>query len=798
MSSRSGSLLRAYRSVPGLLADLLLLLLLSLPAIVPLAAEGFLWGHDFEDPPWRSLAIAQSLAEGILFPRWSSDLYAGYGFPIFNFYAPLSYYPAAILTLLAPIGQLDASKITFALALVASGVGAYLLAHELLRHRGAALLAGVLYLYSPAVIGDVYVRANLAGTVSLALLPYVVYAFARLLERPTPALSGVTGLLLGVLILTHNINSAIGLGMMGVYAAFHYLFRRDFRSLPLLLLSLSLGVGLSAALWLPAAGEIGLTRGGDYPLGPHFIDPLGGGHGMYGSDEFLQTSWGPFDLHPAYPYGLPPYKLGLIQGALLLVAGIMLLVSRKRPLPVVSLYAATLLLYYFHTSWSRWLWDGVEAMKLMEFPWRLVRPAGLPLAVAGGWAILQVPRCWRRWLMPSVALVSVLSAMWLAPTDMKTFPFGPVTPEGLISWQAKAATRIGTQVQGQFLPLVVQWEGMGPGSLLSRYGQSYPPEGWAADTAYLPRDAKAWVLSTRKGQNWMEAKVEAAEPTRVSFRTIYFTGWTAYVDGQKVPIEPSSWTEYEEKRRAALGVCQVEVPEGTHLVTLLFEDTPVRIYGNRLSQFSLLVAGLLLLSPLWWKGRAWNRKGLVAAVVLVCVAAVSVNSLLTSITGTVRAQEWVKNGTVFDLLVEAEGKRMRLLAPEGRPADDFIHLRSFTLRGDTRSILYMHPPGSASRGVWVPSGARLEYTVGMDEGVWDKTTDGVEFRIAVREGERLTPVAARRVDPKSQPSDRGWISGSVDLSQFAHRTVELVISTDSVGASDFDWGGWATARIAIE
>ena len=85
----------------------------------------------------------------------------------------------------------------------------------------------------------------------------------------------------------------------------------------------------------------------------------------------------------------------------------------------------------------------------------------------------------------------------------------------------------------------------------------------------------------------------------------------------------------------------------------------------------------------------------------------------------------------------------------------------------------------------------------MDPEVWDKSSDGVEFRVAIREGSKLATIVARRVSPKSEPRDREWISGTVDLAQFANRSVEIVLSTDPMASADYDWGGWATARIAI-
>ena len=32
------------------------------------------------------------MAEGAVYPRWVPEFYYGYGYPLFNYYAPLSYY----------------------------------------------------------------------------------------------------------------------------------------------------------------------------------------------------------------------------------------------------------------------------------------------------------------------------------------------------------------------------------------------------------------------------------------------------------------------------------------------------------------------------------------------------------------------------------------------------------------------------------------------------------------------------------------------------------------------------------
>src|SRR5919201_5615183 len=46
---------------------------------------------------YRLVELDHLIAQGIWYPRWAPDFVFGFGYPIFNFYAPLSYYLAAPL-----------------------------------------------------------------------------------------------------------------------------------------------------------------------------------------------------------------------------------------------------------------------------------------------------------------------------------------------------------------------------------------------------------------------------------------------------------------------------------------------------------------------------------------------------------------------------------------------------------------------------------------------------------------------------------------------------------------------------
>ncbi|HQM15052.1 MAG TPA: hypothetical protein PK832_11455, partial [Anaerolineae bacterium] len=70
-----------------------------LPAVQPLL-QGRLPRFDAVFHLYRLAQLERALLHGRLFPRWFPDLGLGYGFPLFNYYAPLSYYLALPLRLL--------------------------------------------------------------------------------------------------------------------------------------------------------------------------------------------------------------------------------------------------------------------------------------------------------------------------------------------------------------------------------------------------------------------------------------------------------------------------------------------------------------------------------------------------------------------------------------------------------------------------------------------------------------------------------------------------------------------------
>ncbi|MDH7474249.1 MAG: hypothetical protein QHJ74_09610, partial [Anaerolineae bacterium] len=161
------------RGVPGWV----LVLLLALPAIHPSLRPELPRGGDTGLHLYRLVELDHCLRQGLLFPRWMPDLAYGYGYPLFNFYAPLSTYLTEALHLLG-LAFVPALRAGFILCLLGSGLAMYLFGREVFGER-AGLVAAVAYVYAPYLLYNHYVRGSLSDALAFVWFPLVFWAFRR-------------------------------------------------------------------------------------------------------------------------------------------------------------------------------------------------------------------------------------------------------------------------------------------------------------------------------------------------------------------------------------------------------------------------------------------------------------------------------------------------------------------------------------------------------------------------------------------------------------------------------------------
>ncbi len=125
-----------------------------------------------------------------------------------------------------------------------------------------------------------------------------------------------------------------------------------------------------------------------------------------------------------------------------------------------------------------------------------------------------------------------------------------------------------------------------------------------------------------------------------------------------------------------------------------------------------------------------------------------------------------------------------------------ITRKDFSINGDIRATLGEHPPYERLPYIIdVPEKEPIfHFSYGLDSAVFDKSGDGVGFTIELRDPRgRVTRVFSNYIDPKHNIAERTWMNGTVDLSAFRGKRVQLLFSTDPGprGDSSYDWAGWS-------
>lgn len=550
-----------------------LIIALSLYAAIPLVQPYFFASDDGAYHIFRLMQLDRAIRDGAFYPRWAPDFFFGYGFPIFNYYAPLTYYAGEVFHLLG-LGYIDSIKALIVASMALSGMAAYLYAADFLSPK-AALLVGLLYLYAPYHLVDLYVRGDIAQLMAYLWFPLILFCFSRLLSRPSWAYLTPAALAYAGLILTHNVLALLFSPFLLAYCLLFSLAsplrQQQGIHTPLMKATsaLLLAYGLSAFYWLPALAEQGFVhveRLRYYDFHEEFL-----GLGKLLSLEPIQR----------YASGLlgaevPRYQLGLIQTILAGLGSVMLLwrwKSLRARARAEGLFALLSFLFalFLTLPFSSWFWESLPLIALIQFPWRFLALMVLPSALLGGLLLEMLGSRWRGIAFAALVPLILISSLWGLHPSQTNLSEAQVTPGGSIALEL-AYNVLGTTSTHEYVPIWVKEEPViSPLAVAALRDVSPPP----LHPTTQPPSTQADFLE-RKATS-AAYRLRALEPTKVVFNTLYFPGWRARVDGKEAEVAAS---EPE-------GLISLSLPAGEHRVELRFGETPLRLAADLLSFISL-------------------------------------------------------------------------------------------------------------------------------------------------------------------------------------------------------------------
>lgn len=541
--------------------ELLVIIFLIFLAVLPvgdLTHPGLFIAHDSRDHVERIANFVAAIHEGTWIPRWGANLNWGYGHPVLQFLYPLPSYIAFGFNSLG-WSLVDSTKLLFAVTYVLSILAMYLLGRVIFGRWGG-LAAAIVYGFSPYRFVDMYVRGAIGEHTAFVFAP-LVFLFIWLLGQEKMRLRWIwrvigLGLSTAGLILSHNAVSLMIFGAGAIFAGvISFSQKEKKRYWYSVCLGVVAGLGLAAFFWIPAfwEGKYTLrdivTRGEIVERFVPWNDFFKSGWNYGGGSEFSK-------------------EIGWLIWLALITSSLLLIRDRKRINTHVWMASTGIFVIsiFMMTGLSKIIWESVSILAKFQFPWRF-----LTLSVFSGAILVGQTVAWLgKWQKIAVVVVLVLAIsgtqeMWRA-NEYKEFDERYFT--GLYP---------GTTDTGESSPI---WS--------VRFMEKFP----IAPLEVIEGEAEIKFLS-RSGSKHVY-NIDARSPVRLVENTLYFPGWTVFVDGEIVE------TEFQDANYR--GLMTFGLREGSHNVEILFQDTKLRKTANYISLFTF-IGGLVIVS-----GYIWQKK----------------------------------------------------------------------------------------------------------------------------------------------------------------------------------------------
>ncbi len=539
----------------------------------------------------RQVDFDGALRDGALVPRWGADLYAGFGYPLYEFAPPLLAYGIELFHLFG-LAMDDALKVCIVITFELYSVGMFLFMRPKVGSHGA-LIAAALNTYAPLRLREALVTGgNYPQFLAMSLFPLILWSFDRLIHTRARRYLIVGTLGYAALLLSHIFHALIFTPVLIGYIVLQLLLTRASRSTWLIVCSAgALALLLSAFFWLPTIGERSLT----HTAAEQYI----------ASSDFHQRflTWArllapPALLDPREANADVPLALGWAQLAVaaLGIVAVGWRVQRARDWRTLlepAFFAAVLMAAVFlQLPDSARAWESVSLLPVAEFPWRFMGLSAFALAALGGYASVKCQ-------VSSVKKNTANSNPLLSPITRH------LSSVQLVAWVILLASVISV-FPYTFAPR--GWVALGTptAAMVLAYEQDTSAYGLTTINEYLPQTVKhvptdmpapisqakidlpaALIQSAQWSPHGERDMLRLAQDTRVRFHQFNYPGWQVFVDGQSAPIIT-----------ADDGTLNVDVAAGEHRVETRFTSTPLRTASEGMSVVGWLVVGWLMVEPL--------------------------------------------------------------------------------------------------------------------------------------------------------------------------------------------------------
>lgn len=547
---------------------LIFVLLFAILASLPLLHAGFFPMHDDEQIA-RLFDLNQALSFGQFPPRLAPNLGYGYGYPFFNFYPSFAYYVGEIFHLLG-FGFINSTKLMLFTGFLLSAYFAYLLGRDLFG-EWAGVVTAAFYTFAPYHAVDIYVRGAFAEFFAFVFLPLIFWALFKLSKSSNIVFSATFAVGVCFLILSHNLIFIMSLPFVllwFIYLIFHTEDKINFIIWGLV--GLILGFGASAYFSIPSFLEKDFTliriltsELANYNL--HFVC----------IHQLWNSPWGYGGSIPDCNDGLS-FEVGKLHLIVSLAAFILFAYfyfikkKREKNILIIPLFSVFLgLSMFFAVRQSKFIWDLIQPLSYIQFPWRFLTLAVFFSSVLAG-SLDIFPKDKRIKAILSIALVLLVIVFTVSdfmPSKFINVNDNYYISQNKIRWDT-------SNLSYEYVPGKISTKKSKDNTTKVNISQN--------EIKSKPYKIIEGIMVVKTQEDKPQEKVldiYSLTPGILRINTYAFPGWQVYINNKKI--------DYTSNNKLAL--IDIKVPFGKNTVKAVFENTPIRKFSNFVSILCIIL-----------------------------------------------------------------------------------------------------------------------------------------------------------------------------------------------------------------
>lgn len=565
----------------------ILVILMTIPAIRTLLFPGFFPMHD-DTQPARVYEMAKSLSYGQFPVRWVPDLGYGYGYPLFNFYAPLPYYIGALFAL-SGIDILVSTKLMIGIGFFLAAFTMFLLGRYISRSDLGGIVASILYTYAPYHAVQVYVRGAIGELYAYAFLPLFGLGLMMLFKGKKEGkrwvnshtiLAVVLGsIALAGILLSHNVIGFVTLFFTLVllfgFSLYTMMYRKSIQTLLMLMTIIFFGIGLSAFFTFPALFEKSFTKveeltkgGSDFRQHFLFIDQLWDSPWGYGGSASGNQDGMSFKI------GKTHLILGFISCAFFIFLYWKKRLQRFQMISFLSWIFLIVLSTFFMLDISSIFYRTIPGFPYIQYPWRFLVYTLFGISLLPTILFTHM----RKHFQIVITILLSIIVLWVNAKYFSPKENLLISSQEYVNQDA-LHTRY-SKISDEYMPK----EFIRPGDTRSQ------------DIALFSSNRIESHIVLADTPTLKKVQLEMSKPDMITTHVAYFPGWKIYIDGSLKSIINKD------------GRIVFDTPSGKHTITLQLANTSIQSGANAIS---LLTLFLLLYVSLFWKHiMVWLQKHL--------------------------------------------------------------------------------------------------------------------------------------------------------------------------------------------